>query len=32
LRHKKATAYVCRRFVCQQPVTEPEALVEQLKD
>jgi uncharacterized protein YyaL (SSP411 family) len=31
LRHKKATAYVCRRFVCQQPVTEPEALAEQLK-
>jgi uncharacterized protein YyaL (SSP411 family) len=31
LRHNKATAYVCRRFVCQQPVTEPEALAEQLK-
>ena len=26
----KATAYVCRRFVCQQPVTTPEALAEQL--
>ena len=26
----KATAYVCRRFVCQQPVTEPEALAVQL--
>ncbi len=32
-RHKlddKATAYVCRRFVCQQPVNTPEALAEQL--
>jgi len=27
----KATAYVCRRFVCQQPVTEPEALAVQLR-
>ncbi len=26
----QATAYVCRRFVCQQPVTSPEALTEQL--
>ena len=26
----KATAYVCRRFVCQQPVNTPEALAEQL--
>jgi uncharacterized protein len=26
----KATAYVCQRFVCQQPVTESEALVAQL--
>src|SRR5690606_31971528 len=26
----KATAYVCRRFVCQQPVNSPEALAEQL--
>ena len=30
LRDDKATAYVCRRFVCQQPVTEPEALANQL--
>ncbi|VAW41378.1 Thymidylate kinase, partial [hydrothermal vent metagenome] len=26
----KATAYVCQRFVCQQPVNTPEALAEQL--
>ncbi|VAW31069.1 Uncharacterized protein YyaL, partial [hydrothermal vent metagenome] len=26
----KATAYVCQRFVCQQPVSTPEALAEQL--
>ncbi|MFZ1400684.1 MAG: thioredoxin domain-containing protein [Candidatus Promineifilaceae bacterium] len=26
----KATAYVCRRFVCQQPVNSPEALAAQL--
>jgi uncharacterized protein YyaL (SSP411 family) len=26
----KATAYVCRRFVCQFPVTEPDALAAQL--
>jgi uncharacterized protein YyaL (SSP411 family) len=30
LRNNKATAYVCRRFVCQQPVTEPEAFLLQL--
>jgi hypothetical protein len=30
LRDEKATAYVCRRFVCQQPVTTPEDLAEQL--
>lgn len=28
----KATAYVCRRFVCQRPVNEPEALARQLED
>ena len=27
----KATAYVCRRFVCQQPVNSPEALAAQLE-
>jgi len=26
----RATAYVCEQFVCQQPVTDPEALVAQL--
>jgi hypothetical protein len=26
----RATAYVCEQFVCQQPVTEPEALAVQL--
>ncbi|HEX2089495.1 MAG TPA: thioredoxin domain-containing protein [Actinomycetota bacterium] len=30
-RDGKATAYVCERFVCQQPVTEPEKLREQLE-
>jgi uncharacterized protein YyaL (SSP411 family) len=28
--NNQATAYLCRRFVCQQPVTTPEALAEQL--
>jgi uncharacterized protein YyaL (SSP411 family) len=27
----RAAAYVCRRFVCHQPVTEPEALAEALR-
>ncbi len=30
LRHGKATAYVCRHFVCQQPVTTASALRAQL--
>ncbi len=30
MRNGMATAYVCERFVCQLPVTEPEALAEQL--
>ncbi|WP_420643829.1 thioredoxin domain-containing protein [Candidatus Leptofilum sp.] len=28
--NNKATAYVCRRFVCQQPVNTPESLANQL--
>ena len=32
LRDNKATAYVCRRFVCQQPVTRPEVLLLQLNN
>jgi uncharacterized protein YyaL (SSP411 family) len=27
----RATAYVCRRFACQQPVTTPHDLAEQLR-
>jgi len=27
----RATAYVCRRYVCQMPVTTPEALGRQLE-
>ncbi|MCA9973324.1 MAG: thioredoxin domain-containing protein [Anaerolineales bacterium] len=30
LQNGQATAYVCRRFVCQQPVNDPEALAVQL--
>jgi hypothetical protein len=26
----KPTAYVCRRYVCQLPVTDPDALARQL--
>lgn len=29
-RDGRATAYVCRHFVCKQPVTDPDALAEQL--
>ena len=29
-RDGQATAYVCRQFVCRQPVTDPQALAEQL--
>jgi uncharacterized protein YyaL (SSP411 family) len=29
---RRATAYVCRRFVCQQPVTDPKALADQLNE
>ncbi len=28
--HGKATAYVCRRYVCQAPTTDPEVLARQL--
>ena len=28
----KATAYVCENYVCQLPVTEPQALARQLVD
>jgi uncharacterized protein YyaL (SSP411 family) len=30
-RHGRATAYVCRDFACQQPVTDPEALAARLE-
>jgi uncharacterized protein YyaL (SSP411 family) len=30
MRDGKATAYVCREFVCKEPVTSPEALIRQL--
>ncbi|MCL4869319.1 MAG: thioredoxin domain-containing protein [Anaerolineae bacterium] len=29
--HNQATAYLCRRFVCQQPTTSTDTLAEQLK-
>ena len=28
----RATAYVCERYVCRQPVTDPETLAAQLDD
>jgi uncharacterized protein YyaL (SSP411 family) len=30
MREGKATAYVCREFVCKEPVTSPDALIGQL--
>ena len=30
MRNGSPTAYVCQNYVCQQPVTEPEALAQQL--
>jgi uncharacterized protein YyaL (SSP411 family) len=32
MRDGRATAYFCREFVCQAPVTEPEALERQLNE
>ncbi|MGH2728684.1 MAG: thioredoxin domain-containing protein, partial [Actinomycetota bacterium] len=31
-RDGRATAYVCERFVCKQPVTEPDELAKLLRD
>ena len=31
-RDGRATAYVCRQFVCKQPVTDPQSLADQLQD
>jgi uncharacterized protein YyaL (SSP411 family) len=28
----KPTAYVCQDFVCRQPVNDPDAMLEQLRD
>jgi len=32
LRSGKATAYVCRSYACEEPVTDPEALARQLQE